>query len=176
MAEDASLEHAEDEASRPAEQAPEGGTDSAPLSRESVNRSVTVPYTDPSGAEARSDRMGRYSMYLAIAVFVLSAGASILIGLYGTTVYHYHQTVITNGHSSASSGFNERPNQLAFVTQGALGTIFGITAIVMGIVAAAKKRGRRFGVIAIVVAALAPVISVILFAVIGLAVGQNVSQ
>ncbi|WP_431218427.1 hypothetical protein [Leifsonia xyli] len=45
-----------------------------------------------------------------------------------------------------------------------LGTLLGILALVLGIIAAATKRGRAFGVVAIVLAAAAPIVSFAVYA------------
>jgi hypothetical protein len=45
-----------------------------------------------------------------------------------------------------------------------LGTVLGILALVLGIVAVATKRGRPFGVVAIIVAAAAPIVSFAVYA------------
>lgn len=140
-----------------------------------AHQAEPFPPSYPNVPESKTDRLGRTAMYLAITVFVLSAAASVLIGLYGTTIYHYQTTTLTSGHGFASVGFHASPNQLAFATQSILGSGLGITALVLGIVATAQKRGRRYGVIAIVLAGTAPLISVILFTVFGLAFGHHIN-
>ena len=106
-------------------------------------------------------------MVMAIAVFAVSLVMSILIGFFGTTMYTYG--------TATSAGFRAVPNQVAFGFQSLFGTVFGTWAVVQGIVAAAKNRGRSFGVVAIVVGASAPLVSLIVWLVIGTAFGHHVS-
>jgi hypothetical protein len=111
-------------------------------------------------------------MVMAISVIVLSVAASVLIGLLGTTIYHYDNITSAGGQV----GFNARPNMVAAGAQMLLGSGFGIWALVQGIVAATSNRGRKFGVIAIIVSAAAPILSVIVWAVFGLIAGHYVSE
>lgn len=116
-------------------------------------------------ARSRPDKLGRISMYLAIAVLVLSVAASILIAAWGTTMDPSHQTII-NGHSTTvQTGYTAVPNETALLLQFTFGTILGIGAIVLGIIAVVRKMGRRFGVAAIAIAVAAPVLSLLAWAV-----------
>jgi hypothetical protein len=45
----------------------------------------------------------------------------------------------------------------------AIGSVLGLWALIQGIVAAARNRGRAFGVLAIVFAVLAPILAFVLF-------------
>jgi hypothetical protein len=119
---------------------------------------------------ARSPRLGRTAMIMAISVAVFSMLASVLIGAFGTTIYDFSDIGSTGGRV----GFNAQPNQLAFGVQMFLGTVFGTWALVQGIVAVASNRGRRFGIVAIVVAAAAPTLSVVLWIAIGIAAGHHI--
>ncbi|HEY2556152.1 MAG TPA: hypothetical protein VGI08_03520 [Diaminobutyricibacter sp.] len=121
----------------------------------------------PEQSERERTKLGRVAMIMAIVVFVVSLIISVLVGMFGTTVFEYH--------TATSAGFRSSPNQIALGFQGFLGTIFGTWAVVQGIVAAAKNRGRTFGIVAIVVGASAPIVSVIVWTVLGTAFGHHVT-
>ncbi|WP_345764506.1 hypothetical protein [Diaminobutyricibacter sp. McL0608] len=128
--------------------------------------SGSAPTAPVQDARAR-EKLGRRAMIMAIAVFGVSLVVSILIAFFGTTMYTYG--------TATSAGFRVAPNQVAFGFQALFGTVFGTWAVVQGIVAAAKNRGRSFGVVAIVVGASAPIVSVIVWLVLGAAFGHHVS-
>jgi hypothetical protein len=111
-------------------------------------------------------------MVMGICVFAFSVVMSVLVGLFGTTIYRYHN-VASNG---SSAGFNAHPDETAFGFQALIGSAFGIWALVQGIVATAQGRGRKLGVVAIVLAAAAPLVSLIVWVVVGLAAGHTISQ
>jgi hypothetical protein len=102
-------------------------------------------------------------MIAGLGVFALSIVTSIVVGTIGGP--YTEQT----SHGIQFAFFTGDPNPvksalgLVIGLHVLLGTGVGIWAIVQGIVAAASKRGRRFGVIAIVFAALAPGISLVAF-------------
>ncbi len=97
----------------------------------------------PEQSERARTRLGRVAMTMAIVVFAVSLIVSVFVGLFGTTVYDYH--------TATSAGFRSSPNQIVFGFQALLGTVFGTWAVVQGIVATAKNRGRTFGIVAILV-------------------------
>jgi hypothetical protein len=117
--------------------------------------------------EPRSPRLGRSALVLAIGVFVFSAVASILIGCFGSTVFEHH--------TATSAGFNAQPNLLASLVQIVLGTLVGVTALVLGVIAVVQKRGRGLGIAAIIVAAIAPLASLLLWMALALAVAPHVT-
>ena len=104
-------------------------------------------------------------MVMAICVISASVLTSVLLGLFGTTIYEYS--------TGTSAGFNMRPDQAWFTVQMLLGSIVGIWALTQGIVAAAQNRGRRFGVVAIVLAGAAPLVSLIVWVALGFAFGHH---
>lgn len=120
----------------------------------------------------RSTKLGRSAMTMAICVIGLSVAASVLIGLFGTTIYRYGGVTSTAG----SAGFNAQPNLVAFGVQVLIGSTFGIWSLVQGIVATAQNRGRKFGIVAIVVAGAAPLVSVVIWTVVGLVARHSISQ
>jgi hypothetical protein len=124
-----------------------------------------VPGTDVAATPppARSPRLGRVAMIAGLGVFAVSIITSIIVGAVGGP-YAEHTS-----HGIQFAFYLGDPNAvksalgLVIGLQVPLGTLVGIWAIVQGIVAAATKRGRRFGVIAIVFAALAPGLSLVAF-------------
>jgi len=135
---------------------------------------VTVPAPPPADAAphrdiwqepmpARTTRLGLVAMIAAIGVFAVSL---ILAGTLGAAAGPYS---IRN-----AGGFNFRFNvgdpdptinalAIAMLLHAFLGTGVGLWALIQGIVATAMNRGRRFGIIAIVFAGLAPGLSLVVF-------------
>jgi hypothetical protein len=119
--------------------------------------------TQQSARPPRSRRLGQVAMLLGLAVFAGSILASLLMG-FAAAPYAI----------SGPTGFNVNlqfdPNDpvesmlvvLAFAHV-LLGTLVGVWALTQGIVAVATARGRAFGVVAIVAAALAPGISLVIY-------------
>lgn len=105
-------------------------------------------------------------MLIAICVMGLSVVASVLIGLTSTTLYLYN--------TGTSAGFNMRPDQGTFAAQMLLGSILGVWALTQGIVAVVQNRGRRQGIVAIVLAAAAPLVSLVVWVALGFAFGHHV--
>jgi hypothetical protein len=130
----------------------------------------------PAPHDPGSPRLGRVALIMAACVIGLSLAASLLIGLFDTNIYQYHDVITTGSQVSGGFGFKAQPNEGLFGIQAALGSIFGIWALVQGIVATAQNRGRRFGVIAIVLAGAAPLLSTILWAIVGGITGHHVTQ
>lgn len=122
-----------------------------------------------SGAPSAAPRprtLGLVSMILALSVFVLSMVVSAIVGTssgrytsHTSTSYDFNTSDLTPGQATAFV-----PVALLMLVQILLGTALGILALVLGIVAAATKRGRAFGVVAIVTAAVAPFASFVLYA------------
>jgi len=161
----------------------------APAEPSDITSDIRSPrWQDPSPrqqSEARSQwrasnasrpvaslKLGRVAMIMAICVIVFSLAMSLLLGLFGTTIYHYDNVSSTG----TQVGFNAQPNAIGAGIQIFLGSVFGIWALIQGIVAAATNRGRKFGVVAIVVAGAAPILSVIVWAAIGFVAGHNVYE
>jgi hypothetical protein len=113
----------------------------------------------PVDRPVRSRRLGLVAMIIAIALIVATVIVSIIIGIgaapfavHGAGGFSYNLQV-------GSSDPTESALAVASLIQGFGGAAFGIWAIVQGIVAVATRRGRAFGVVAIVLAALGPVIT-----------------
>ena len=121
---------------------------------------------EPVPVAPKSPRLGRVAMIMAICVISVSVLASVLQGLFGTTLRTYS--------TGSSAGFNLNPDQGGFGIQMLLGSVFGIWALTQGIVAVAQNRGRRYGVVAIVLAGAAPIVSLIVWMALGFAFGHHV--
>jgi ABC-type multidrug transport system permease subunit len=120
----------------------------------------------PSAAPrtARGDpKLGRQALVIAVIVLIASLIASVLVALFATHV---------DTSSSSTAGFNLRPDILPATLHLLGGSALGIAAMIMGIRAAYLNRGRKLGILAALIAAGAPVASLILWAVIGLATLQ----
>ena len=117
-------------------------------------------YAAPPAAP-RPRTLGAVSMGIALGVFVLSMVASAYIGASTGPLSHRTATsfAVDSSHLSAAQLAAFAPIGILTVAQMIFGTALGILALVLGIVAAATKRGRAFGVVGIVVAAAAPVLS-----------------
>lgn len=126
----------------------------------------------PIALSARAQgRPGRVAMIMAIWVIAISVVWSVLVGHFGTTVYHYNDVTSQSVHV----GFNAQPNLVATGIQILLGSVFGIWALVQGIIATATNRGRKFGVVAIVLSGAAPILSVIIWTIVGVIAGTSVN-
>lgn len=113
----------------------------------------------PVGPRPRT--LGAVSMGIALGVFVLSLVASAFIGATTGPLSHRTGTSFTADTAHLSSAQTAAFATIGILTaaQILLGTLFGILALVLGIIAAVTKRGRAFGVVGIAVAAAAPVLS-----------------
>ncbi len=139
----------------------------APVPQQPFEAQFVPMYAAPLPAPT-SSRLGRVAMIMALAVLGVSLCISVLVGLFGTTVYHYQ--------TANSAGFNATPDMAVAGFQILFGTIFGVWAVVQGIVATAKNHGRSFGIVAIVVGSAAPIVSLIVWSSLGVAFGHSVGQ
>ena len=121
----------------------------------------------------RSKTLGVVAFVAGAVVLVLSVTISVIIGnLLGALI---------QPGTSFSQGFEAGANStdpgvafggLLVVVQLLIGTGLGVWAFVQGIVAARQSRGRGWGVAAIVLAVVAPILSFIVYLVVGIAVNQ----
>ncbi|GAA0037219.1 hypothetical protein JCM18882A_32110 [Brevibacterium metallidurans] len=107
--------------------------------------------------------MGKAALILSIIAAGLSLIASAILGS-------------TVGPMEAASGyyFSDLPSWYTGIAVGlfsvqGLCAVLGLTGLVMGIVATATRRGRTQGILAIAIAAFAPVISFALFVILSFA-------
>ncbi|WP_228479925.1 DUF4064 domain-containing protein [Microbacterium abyssi] len=141
--------------------------------------SYTAPvggYSTPQGAyQAPVDVPAPRPATLGVLSFVLSlvavAVAPIIAGIAGYEIGFRLPSVATDVDAATSdlSFLSPVRDQVLLGEIGFwVGTLTGIVAIVLGIVAIAKRRGRVWGIIGLILAALGPVI---FFVVLGIALG-----
>jgi uncharacterized membrane protein len=100
-------------------------------------------------------KLGRTALIFAVIVLIAGLAASVLIGLFATTY-----------SSTDTSGFAQRPDALAATLHFLGGSVLGIIAIVLGLRAAISNRGRKLGIVAVLLAGAAPFASMILWAIV----------
>lgn len=127
------------------------------------NRSGPSGSVPAPGPGALSPRLGRAALILSIIAAGLSLIASAILGS-------------TVGPMEAASGyyFSDLPSWYTGIAVGlfsvqGLCAVLGLTGLVMGIVATATGRGRTQGILAIAIAAFAPIISFALFVILSFA-------
>jgi hypothetical protein len=122
-------------------------------------------------ASPRSPRLGLVAMMAGIAILIVSVTLAIVIG---TAAGPYATRSEGGGFGFFFSPTDPNPTISALATammlHVLLGTGVGLWALIQGIVATAQNRGRRFGIVAIITAALAPGLSLIVLFV---SVGSN---
>jgi hypothetical protein len=117
-----------------------------------------APATAPP---ADVERLGRTAMKIAVPLFFGSIIASVLIAIFATSVTAYA--------GAANAGFHENADPLPSGLHIAIGSGLGLWALIQGIVATVENRGRRYGIVAIVFAGAAPIVSLIVWAAVGFA-------
>lgn len=124
-----------------------------------------MPY-DPAATAVgapRSKRMGFNAMLLGVGVFVLSLLASVAMGVAAAPYAIVGPTGFNVYLSLTSSDPAETAVALLALLHVGLGTVVGICAMVFGIMAIATKRGRGFGIAAVIFAFLAPGLSLAIY-------------
>jgi len=138
---------------------------STPIPAPTAESSPAPPHQDIWGppVPARTPRLGRIAMIAAIAVFVVSLILAVTLGAaagpYSTRTpggFNFHFNV-----GDPNPAINALA--IAMLLHVFLGTGVGLWALIQGIVATASNRGRRFGIVAIVFAGLAPGLSLVVF-------------
>jgi hypothetical protein len=114
----------------------------------------------PAVAPVRSKRLGQVACFIAIVLFLGTIAVSVIIGV-GAVPFTVRNPAggfqyFLNANSSNPT---EAALAVAGLVQGFLGTALGIWALVQGIVAVATRRGRAYGVVAIVLAGLGPLVT-----------------
>jgi hypothetical protein len=138
----------------------------APQSSPSVAR---VP-GDPTVGAPRSRRLGAVAAAVGITVFVVSIIAAVFMGI-AAAPYAVVGPSGFNVNLRAGTGdpIQDQLTVLALLHV-VLGTALGVWAMAQGIVAIATKRGRGFGIVALIFAFLAPGLSLIAYLGVALAV------
>lgn len=121
-----------------------------------------APYEAIAPLPAKSPRLGTIALIVALGVFVLSMVTSVLVGIAAAPFANTDNGVsyYTNLGSSNPAEVAVSAASMAHVL---IGSLLGTTALVLGIVATASGRGRKFGIAAMIIAFLAPGISVVTF-------------
>jgi hypothetical protein len=133
------------------------------MSTTAVDADAAPPYGSAPVAPDPSKKLGLVAMVLGLGVFAGSILASVLMGFAAAQF----AVLGPNGFNVYLRLDSPDPVEstlavLAFVHM-LLGTGLGLWAITQGIVAIATRRGRAFGVIAIIAALLAPGISLVVY-------------
>ncbi|MGO1798426.1 MAG: hypothetical protein ACTH2E_01445 [Microbacterium sp.] len=122
-------------------------------------------YAAPQGAYQAPQRAEPQSATLGVVAFVLSIVAAVVApiigGIAGYQIGHGLPTVMEHIDTTTSdlSFLSPVRDQVLMGEIGFwVGTLAGLAAIVLGIIAIAKRRGRVWGIVALIVAALAPMI------------------
>jgi hypothetical protein len=122
-----------------------------------------VAYSEASPAPIRSPRLGFVALVLGVGVFVLSLAASVAMGV-AAAPYAVRTGGYIGVYLNASSGDpHETLLALLAIAHIGIGTVIGVWAIVQGIIAIATRRGRGFGIVAVVAAFLAPGLSLVTY-------------
>jgi hypothetical protein len=117
-----------------------------------------------AGAPERSKGLGLVAFLAGLVVLILSPIASVIVGsIVG-------KSTIPGGGFAANFAAGDDPHNpanlaggLVIIAQLLIGSGLGIWALVQGIIAVRSRRGRTFGIIAIVFAGVAPILSLIVF-------------
>lgn len=124
---------------------------------------VRASYLRAPEAPPQKKALGLVAMIAAFVVFAISVPVSVWVGL----TMGPHATHTATGFTYRAPAAGLAPALvvagLAIDLQLLVGTAAGLWALIQGIVATAKRRGRAYGITAIVVAAAAPVFSLIAF-------------
>ncbi|MEJ3403722.1 hypothetical protein WDJ51_03145 [Rathayibacter sp. YIM 133350] len=123
---------------------------------------IAYPYSWQE--ETRSNALGRVAFIVACVLLVLSLAASVLNGglLGSLSGVAPAADALTDAQTVALGG-----GGIGVLAHLGLGTLLGLWALIQGIVAVATRRGRGFGVAAIVIATITPVLSFVLFSIAG---------
>lgn len=116
-------------------------------------------------AAPKSKTLGLVAMIIAIVVFVVSVVVAIVLGSMLGPYATPTAGSFTLNEGSLSPAEVQRVGGLSigFLALIFFGTVFGLWALVQGIIATAKNRGRVYGIVAIAVAVLAPLVSFVAF-------------
>ncbi len=115
-------------------------------------------YQAPQAAEQRPSTLGVISFALSIVAAVV---ASIIVGIAGYQIGFGLPTIMNDVDSATSDlSFLSPVRDQVLMCEIAfwVGTLAGIAAIVLGIMAIAKRQGRAWGIVALILAGIGPVI------------------
>jgi len=116
----------------------------------------------PTLQQRASTTLGKAAFFLGLGVFVVSLVVSAINGV-AAAPFADTRNGLSYYTDLASSDPREVAVSVATMAHLLIGTLTGIAALVLGIVAIATNRGRAFGVIGAILAFLAPGLSLVLF-------------
>ena len=124
-------------------------------------------YYQPTQAVPQKPGMGIAALLIAIAVFVISLIWSIANGFLAASIPGLVDAALGGTiNSEVASSPETAAFGLSIFGHVVVGTLAGVTALVLGIIAIARKRGRAQGIAATVIAAAAPVVSYLVYSVV----------
>jgi hypothetical protein len=115
---------------------------------------------------AGSSRLGLVAMVISIVVLVLSPIASAILGnaLSPFAIFDSNGQPDYSAMDAAQSSPAMTAIALGATAHFLLGTALGVFALIAGFIAVRRNRGRSFGIVAVVFALLAPIVSYMVFA------------
>lgn len=123
---------------------------------------VATPVVEKKG-------LGLASLIVAVALFVISLIWAIANGVVLSSIVGVSDD-FASGFEAGTAAGQTPAGALAGLSIGAhvlIGTLAGVTAIVLGIIAIVTKRGRVFGIVGLSLAVLAPIVSFVAYSVAG---------
>lgn len=121
------------------------------------------PYYAAAPRPAKSKALGMIAFFLALGVFVVSIIVSALNGVAAAPFADTSGNGFNYNADFSSSDPAEVAVGLATMAHLLIGSLAGLAALVLGIIAAVSNRGRGFGVAAAIIAFLAPGLSLVTF-------------
>lgn len=149
----------------PYQQAPSYGQNAYPAQHYPAQYYPAQYYAAPP---TPTKTLGIVAFIVGLVVIIASPVVSIVTG----NLLGPHE--VSGGFSANfAAGANSHDPQLELagllaVAQLLLGSLLGIWALVQGIVAVRTRRGRAFGTLAIVLASVAPILSLLLYVIVGI--------
>jgi hypothetical protein len=121
------------------------------------------PYAAAAPVPAKSKALGMVAFFIALAVFIVSLIVSALNGVAAAPFTDTSGNGFNYNTDLSSSDPAEVAVGLATMAHILIGSLAGIAALVLGIIAAVSNRGRGFGIAAAIIAFLAPGLSLVTF-------------
>ena len=131
-----------------------------------TDSSAPVPASsDETTSPPQSRKLGVVALVIALIVAVISLTVAILTGITLGPLADPGSTGFSLPLNPSAEDPVVAQAALLFILNLVFGSIAGTWAMIQGLVAAVKKRGRLWGVLAMIIAAGAPVVSLIVFAI-----------
>jgi len=124
-------------------------------------------YYQPAPAVPQKPGMGIAALLIAIAVFVISLIWAIANGFLAASIPGLVDAALGgNVDAEVAASPEAAAFGLSIFGHVVVGTLTGVTALVLGIIAIARKRGRAQGIAATAIAAVAPIVSYLVYSVV----------